>query len=223
MQLQALFRKRDVFTTTLMTYMTAAYKTDFIEWDPATVAMQLKADLHIDVPGYNLDKIQAGCSLFTSNLFHVSIETFLPVCLTMSRGVAITTSLVPANLHDLAWGLSEARLLEGTDFDADGFSHNIALYTGIILDQEGLYEPPKVFEFAEYPKGRKEAAYNAIAATPDDYQLYYEMQQQKRDEINTGIQQRLLALFNEIRTLPLGNLNGAYLENIIGKLKAAGV
>jgi hypothetical protein len=48
------------------------------------------------------------------------------------------------------------------------------------------------------------------------------MQKQKRDEINTGIQQRLLALFNEIRLLPLGNLNGAYLENIIGKLKSAG-
>lgn len=219
--IQDLFSKRDVFTTTLMTYMTTAYNTEFIEWDPATVALQLKQDLKMDVPGYNLDKIQAASSLFTSNLFHVSLETFLPICMSFSRGTAVGTALTPANIYDIAWGVSEARLLEGTDFDEEGFSHNIRLYTGVILDQEGFYELPKVLDFAEFQKGRKEAAYNAIAASPEDYQLYYEMQKQKRDAINIGIQQRLVALFEELKSMPLKDLNKAYLENILGKLKSS--
>ena len=221
MQIQDLFRNKNAFATSLMTYMTSAYGTEFIEWDPTTVELQLKDDLNMDVPGYTLDKIQAASSLFTSNLFHLSLETFIPLCLTFSRGVAITSTLVPANMYDLAWGVTEARLLEGSDFDQEGFSHNIRMYTGAILDLEGLYDPPKCLDFAEYGKGRKEKAYNAIANRADDYQLFYSMQQEKRDNINSALQERFIKLFTELKALPLKDLNGMYLDNILNKLTVA--
>lgn len=213
-----LFASKDACATPMLSWMLHKYGTECLQWDPASVELQLREDLGIAVPNYNLDKIQAASSLLTSNLFHVSLESFANICLALHRGVISPDSLIPANMYDVAWGVTEGRLLEGPDFDKEGFGHNIAMYVGTVLDNAGLYEPGRILSFAEYPAGRKEAVYAAIADTAEDYELYQSRQKDLRDQLNLDLQLKLRSLFEQSLKLALPDSNMEYLQSVVTKL-----
>lgn len=214
-----LFVSPNAYATPMFAWMLNKYGVEVIQWDPATVQLQLKDDLGVDVPGYNLDKIHAACTLLGTNLFHVSLETFNNICLAFTRGVVSGQYMIPANAFDILWGVTEAKILEGADMEVEGFGHNIALYAGLVLDQAGLYEPIKMLGWAEYGSGRKEAVYSAIADNPDDYELYQSRQQDMRDALNEDIQKKMVELFTQIRDLQIPGSNAKYLEAVLGKIQ----
>jgi len=213
-----LFVSKNAYATPMFTWMLNKYGTEIIQWDPATLELQLREDLGVTVPGYNLDKIHAACSLLASNLFHVSLETFNNICLAFSRGLVSGDYMIPASAFDILWGVTEAKILEGGDFDKEGFSHNIALYAGVVMDQAGIYEPVKTLSWAEYQRGRKEAVYAAIADDPLDYEVYQSRQTDKRDQLNEDLQSKMLEMFTQIKELQIPGANTQYLEQVIAKL-----
>ena len=214
-----LFGSKDAYATPMFLWMLQRYGVDIIHWDPATIELQLREDL-VEVPGYNLDKINAACSLLASNLFHTSLETFNNICLAFTRGVVSKDYMIPANAFDILWGVTEAKIIEGQDFDKEGFDPNIAHYAGFVLDQAGIYEPIKMLHWIQYQDGRKEAVYNAIADDPLAYETYKSMQQEKKDNLNEDIQKKMIEMFTQVKDLNIPGSNQAYIEHVLKSISA---
>jgi hypothetical protein len=219
MTAKELFTSKDAYATPMFLWMLQKYGTDIIHWDPATIELQLREDLGEAVPGYNLDKINAACSLLASNLFHTSLETFNNLCLAFSRGVVSGEYMIPARSFDILWGVTEAKIIEGPDFDKEGFDPNIALYAGVTLDHEGIYEPIKMLHWITYPEGRKETVYNAIADDPLSYETYKSMQQDKKDQLNQDVQKKMIEMFKQVRDLHIPGANQQYLDHVLKSIQ----
>jgi hypothetical protein len=196
------------------------YGTDMLEWDPVTIDMQLSEDLRIDIPDGVMDKLNAASSILQSNLFHISLETFNVTCTALSRGLAITDGFTPASLSDSVWGVTEANLLEGNDFWSQGFGHNIARYVGVLLDQGGVYTPPKMLQFAEYPDGVQERNYESFSGDELEFRVFWDRQQELKNTLEGYAKQRMAELFNELASLPIKGMNKEFVDKILNNLKA---
>jgi len=205
------------YTTSIMLLMVDKFGTDFIEWDPTTVNLEIKDAFGFEPRTALLDRVQAGASLFTSNLFQVSLETFSAVCNAMNFGAVTSEVFLPADLDDVLWGVTEAKLLMGSDFDSD-FSSNIQNYVGVLLGQAGFNKAPSILSFA------------SVKDIPDDVpdtlsdpileRAVYEKDQTDKAEIEQWNSAKIADLLSQIRNLPLQTGSTEFIDQIMEGLKA---
>ncbi len=221
MELAEYFTNKKSFATTLLTILVNEYGSEFMEWDPVATALQIKDDFGVDLAGSISDRIQAGTAVFVSNGFHTSFETYVTMCNAFSFELNFADNLVPADLDSCAWGCTEAKLLEGVEYDTEGFSQDIKKYVGYLLDAEGILKPPSVLNFASYPPQTLENTQNSMLNDEIMYKVFWEKQQEKKLELETGTQQRLADLFVQLQNLPIKNVNSDYISNAVMKLHKA--
>jgi hypothetical protein len=195
------------------------YGSEFLEWDPLTVNLQIASDFGFAPRQALLDKVQAGSSVFTTNLFHLSLEAFSTISNTLNLGVTTSELFLPADLDDVLWGVSEVRLLEGTELNDTKFSHNIARYVGFLLADGGIQHPPSVLSFAEYPEHESSNVQNNIVEQDAVlYQAFWTRQLQEKEELEVINKNKLYALFSQLRQLPL-KLDFEFVDKATTKLK----
>lgn len=193
------------FTTSIALILTDVYEgIEWTEWDPHTVEAELRQGFRLnDVPRTLMDRIQAASVLYTTNLFQVSFETFNVICQVLNGDVAVTDRLVPANLADVNWGVVEARTLTGDDWKTAPFSHDIARYVGVLLDQKNISEPPHLLRFAEYPD--KTDDFESLQPLEDPLWAADDLNRQvdATAEINQDVHEKLRALLRQVAELPI--------------------
>lgn len=214
--IKEILTSEDTFTTILLTILMDKYGTDFMSWDPLTCTLQVQDDFQIELPLINQDKIQAGCTLFTTNLFHVSLESFSTICNTLSFVPMTPGTLLPPSIDECLWGCTEARLLEGPDYDQEGFSHNIASYVGQLLNEEGIYKPPSVLAFTEYPADVQTNANNFLD-DPTEFQSFWQRQRETQDKLEELTKIKLQELLQQLKELPLKDIRQDF---VVGLLKS---
>lgn len=206
-----------LFSTSATVLLVDAWGIEFVDWDPATVEMELGTTFGIEPTPELLDRVSAAASLFNSNLFFLSLETFSSVCNALNFGVVSSEVFLPADLDDVLWGVSESRVLLGEIANETEFSHNVARYVGQLLAQEGIEEPPAILDFAEMDT-RRRGIDQAAFVDEVEAQVYYANQKDKKEGLESENNARLLSLFQQITRLPLryGNV-----EPIKDRLAAA--
>jgi len=210
------------FTTSILALLADHFGgMEFVNWDPLTVNLQISDDFHITPPQFLLDRVNAGSSIFTSPLFHRSLEAFSQICNVLNFGVVSSKVMVPADLDDVLWGVTEAMLLEGDMFKEEGFSHNIARYVGVLLMEAGIRETPSVLAFAEYDEYEEaNLEENLSSADPVFAKLYWEDQQHTKDTLEVYNQQQLLRLLEQLAVLPIKDAQKELFEAKITKIKS---
>jgi len=206
----------ELFATSAMALLSDVWGTEFIEWDPTTLALQLKTDFGFEPSPALQDRIQAACSLFTSNLFFVSIETFNPICDTLNFGTTVSNLLVPADLDDVLWGISEARILLGDDFQEDEFSHDVKRYIGLLLSQAGIRKPPKMLEFAEYDAAEAERYRSEL----DDEllsEVFWKTQEEDKVRLTRENNVRIMLLFRQLSLLPIRTGDTQFIRELMSR------
>jgi hypothetical protein len=199
------------FTTPLLTILTDKFTTDFLEWDPLTINIEIKENFGVEPSEELLNKIQAGSSLFTTNLFYLSPETFGIICNTLNRGPTSSELFIPADLEDVMWGVAEAKLLAG-DLGDNKFSHSIARYVGYLLQEEGIYKPPSILSFAEYDEQQEARLQdNFTAEDPLLYTAFWDKQASQRDELERVNKLKFDEFFKQLSGLPV-QLDKAFVE-----------
>lgn len=209
----------NTYTTCVMALLMDKYTMEFIQWDPLALAMDIKDDFHIEPDAQLMDKIGAGSSLLTSNLFFVSLEAFNAICNTLNLGINPSETFLPADLDDIHWGLLEAKMLLGDVFDEESFSHDIARYCGALLADRGIYEPPQILQFAEFDEEIVRNLGDVAAGDVNDDDLallkaHTEGVEQERESMTALANAKIDELVDQLKQLPLENPNKEWFARI---------
>lgn len=212
-------RDPQLFTTSAIVLLTDRFGPEFMDWDPVTVGMEIEAEYGIEPIAELQDRIQAGSSLYTTDLFFVSLETFSPVCNALNFGTATSQIMLPADLDDVLWGCTEALILLGEIYEAAQFSHNIALYVGALLSQAGIVKPPKILAFAEYSDDMVLRSDAAFEGDETMRMSFWKDQEHEREMLEKWNQSKIVALMKQLEALPLRNGNTDFIRKTREKLK----
>jgi hypothetical protein len=209
-----------LYTTSALILCSDAFGSEFIEWDPLTLNLEIKNKYGFEPSENLLDMLQAGCSLYTSDLFFKSLETFAPVCNALNFGTVTSELFLPPDLDDVLWGCTEAKIILGETYDDQDFSHNIGRFTGALLDDQGIYQPPRILKFAEYPDEREAMAHDAFLGDEVGYGAWQENQKEENRMLEEWNMRKLRALLVQIKQLPIKTGSTDFINNAISSLEA---
>jgi len=210
-----------LYTTSALILCSDAFGSEFIEWDPITLELEIKTQYGFSPSENLLDMIQAGCSLYTSDLFFKSLETFAPLCNALNFGTVTSELFLPPDLDDILWGCSEAKIILGNTYDENDFSHNIARFTGALLDEQGDYTPPRILKFAEYPEDRDKTSHDAFEGDTVGYGAWQDTQNEERDMLEEWNKRKIRALMVQIKQLPIKTGSTEFIDNVLKVLESA--
>jgi hypothetical protein len=208
------------FATSALLLLIDKFDMEVLEWDPVTISMEVASTYGFEPSQGLLDRINAASVLYTSNLFHISLETFAAVCNSLNFGTVTSELFLPADLDDVLWGVTEARVLLGDTYDETPFSHNIARYVGSLLIDEGVRRPPSMLSFAEYPEDQQ-AEETGLEDDPDAFSLYWKTQDEERNSLERINNAKLVALMQQITALPLKRGNADMIRETLSGLAPA--
>jgi len=209
------------FATCSLAILVDRFTTAFFDWDPATLALEIKHEYGIEPPNYLTDRVQAGAALFTTDLFHVAIEAFTATCNAFARSPVLKGVFLPPDLDDCLWGVTEAVLLEGpTEDEVVPFSQPVARYVGLLLQQSGIKEPPSMLAFAEYPE--TDVLPESLAGTEDTtmFEANWARMAQRPAVLESANLSTLQELYRQLLTLPVRDLDLSYVEQALTVLQS---
>lgn len=138
--------------TVLYTLCLKTFGSEFHEWEPETIWMELQDEFKVDPVDSNKDKIISAVTLVTSNSFYEDFRVFEAVCKGLNGESGDLEWLTPLTPEEVTWAVVESRILDSTPED---FSLEVATYTAETLRLGGIYHCPKPLTFcqlsAKYP------------------------------------------------------------------------
>jgi hypothetical protein len=204
-----------LFCTSVAAIMTDNFDAEWLNWEPETVEMELRVLGKQPPSPFLMDKAMAVSVLLSTNLFHVSFETFNNLVQVFNFDTAKSDLFIPASIDDVLWGCTEARILEGPEqFDNEGFSHDIARYTGTLLSQHGMTKTPSVLNFAEYDTEEMDRRDIMLASDEFIFKAYWDSHRGLLEEAEREVVTKTKTLLEQVRGLPLKNGDTSFIDNI---------
>jgi len=210
-QIREVLEDEKSFGTCLLALVLDNYGTEAFDWEPDTLRMQLKDDFSATLPLVNHDKLWSLIVAMTTNQFQLSAEIFSQTCRALNGDEAEFADFSPVDPDDLAWGVAEVVYNDPPDpqLGNNEFSHEVARYTGLVLYNNGVLEPPKFLQFAEYPS--ENPVLDLETAFVDDADMF-EAARQKQVDTKIGLEDyvkgRMVELMQQLQQLPLMNRKG---------------
>jgi hypothetical protein len=121
------------------------YGEEVYDWDPLTVAMELRDDFRGEPAAEVLDKWGAIQIIMTSGAFFERLDAFMGICNTLASGQPFFSVFDPVTIEEAAWGVTEVAL----NRELRPFSYNIKQYLLKLLKADGYSEndfPPALKE-----------------------------------------------------------------------------
>jgi len=139
------FLDENVFATTLVRILTAAYHSEWINWLPATIVLEIKDDFDIaELSPTIFDKICAAQRILISDGFWNRWNEYNLLSRILNNSPASFTMFIPATPYDLAWGTTEAWILYPPDESTDqAISMEVKRFTAVALKQFGVPRVPE--------------------------------------------------------------------------------
>lgn len=204
----AVFADPASFGTTLAVALVDLAGTAALSWDPLAVAMEVQAAAGVDVTPANFSKLMAAAAVVTTDRFARCLPDFIAVCNALSGHGLSPGVFDPAEAEDVAWGVTEALLLESLFFgragDAEPLSEEVRRYVGKVLDREGIMDPPDVLAVAlRDDRGRARRVAAQHAGDPDLLALIRGVEAAKAGGITDHVRDGLRTLVNQLTTMSL--------------------
>lgn len=205
--LQEAWTSRETFATVLLTLFLDRFGMEALEWDPATIALELEEEFDIKLPQLSLDRLLVAIQLLTTDRFFKSLPDFVDFCNVLSGATYRPDMWDPADAEEVAWGITEALLISPPDeSDPEPFTDEIRAYIGSVLDSEGLINPPDVLRIA-LRQARVSPSIEDFSDDPDMFHAIYDVEAGKTEDINQTILTQTKLLAAQLTALELKNGN----------------
>lgn len=173
------------FATVLLSILLKAYGTEALEWDGATIQMQVKEDFEVEMPRRVYDQLMALISALTTDTVYAEVDVFdETVNALCRRGIGAFRGVPPA--LDVAWAVTEIEMADPEPIGRDPkkrWNNNILRYIRVVLDDEGLSIAPKTLGMVkDKPASTHETSDPAIFAAS------WHSKQRAADEIDRQVE-----------------------------------
>jgi hypothetical protein len=180
-----------------------------LEWDPATIALEVEEEFSVELPQLSLDRLLVAIQILTTDRFYKNLPDFIAFCNTLDGDEFNPNTFDPADAEEVAWGITEALLLSPPDDDdREPFSDEIRAYIGAVLDKEGLINAPDVLKIA-LRRARVSPSIEDFSDDPEMFSAVYTLEEGKNEDINQAIKLKLQLLIAQLSALNLENGNTA--------------
>ena len=160
------------------------YGEQAYDWDPVTVAMELKDDFQADICAPAMDRWCAMQVVMGSDAFFKRLDAFLNVCNTLASGSPAFETFDPVTSEEAAWAVAEVAL----NRDMLPFSYSIQQYMRQQLEADGFDPssgdlPPVFAEMFELSpdEGRIRSSFTGAAADVNDRNITGYLREQRLD------------------------------------------
>lgn len=199
----------ETFATVLLTLFLDKFGMEALEWDPATITLEIEEEFNVDLPQLSLDRLLVAIQIVTTDKFYKSLPDFIAFCNTLDGEEYDPRVFDPADAEEVAWGITEALMLSPPDDDdKEPFTDEIRAYIGAVLDSEGLINAPDVLQIA-LRRARISPNIDDFSDDPDMFSAVYTLEEGKKEDINQAIKLKLQLLIAQLSALNLENGNTA--------------
>jgi hypothetical protein len=210
-KLGELWTSPDTFATSLLSLAIDEFGTQCFDWEPETIWMGIKEKYGVDVPQGAKDRLMAGINLMTTNLFYTSVEAFTQITNVLNGARANFYLYDPVEPYEAGWALTEVLLLEpptkeereDNDNFKGRFSPEVLRYMGVMLEEDGIDNPPDLLKIADMGPQTVTTAEETFADDPAIFGGFQKISNQKSQDIVDYIKGQLDRLIAQLKTLPL--------------------
>lgn len=203
--LQEAWTSNETFASVLLTLFIDKFGTEALQWDPATIAMEIEEDFNVELSQQSMDKLMTAIQLLTTDRFFKSLPDFINFCNILSGDTYNPEMWDPADAEEVAWGITEALLISPPDDeDEEPFSNEVRAYIGSVLDSEGIINPPDILRIA-LRTTRVSPSVGDFSDDPEMFNAIYDMEEGKKEDINQTIVMKTKLLAAQLAALNLEN------------------
>lgn len=177
---------------------------EVLQWDPATVHMELEESLGTKPSAACFNKLMGAMELVASDAFYRDLPTFIRLCNVLYNGTLDLENFDPADAGEVAWGITEALLIWPPDpQDDEPFDQKIVEYIGYALRDEGIMRPPDVLQLGILPDDTWSRVQDTFSDDPQMFRAIYGVEAAKTEEINQMVKDRLRQILVLLDVIPL--------------------
>jgi len=190
--------EKETFATVLVAALIKLYGLQVLDWDGATIQMQLKDDLEVDPPRQVYDQFMALINALHTDMIYRDVPLFDETISALNRQGVGTQQDIPS-VDEVAWAVYEIRMNDPDPVSRDPknpWSRDIRKYVRLVLDDEGLQLAPEVLSFA----GSKHIAPESVD-DPAYYAGTWNSQQARADEVDQIVNEKAQTLIQHLITL----------------------
>jgi acyl carrier protein len=171
--------------------------------------MEIEDDFGINLPQGSFDRLMVARNLLTTDDFYRSLPDFVQWCGVLNGDTYDPLLWDPADAQEVAWGISEALIIEPPD-EEEPFNSEIRAYIGAVLDEEGIMNAPDILRLALRNVDLTAKVHGDFSDDPIMFAAIYGFEKSKTDDINNYTRGQLRLLISQLEQLPLrlGETNG---------------
>ena len=128
----------------LYTVLTAQYGEEWLDWDPATIYLELRDDFNAEPASEVMDRISALLVAVCTGEFFVRYEAFSGITHALNTGQPSFTMFDPVETEEAGWAVTELSLIR--DLLPFGYSVKQYLKQALLADGYNADNPPPVLE-----------------------------------------------------------------------------
>lgn len=168
-------------------------------WDPETIRLSLQ-EIGVTLSQAAFSRLLVACDILTSDRFRQDASAFIEYCNVLSGDILGSGIFDPADLDEIAWGLTEASLISPEDQDYQ-YSPDIVGYIDRVIDDNGLVTVPPVLQIS--PLITRRQVPGDFAEDPELFGAVYEIEETKLQNLTDLLKDRTRVLLQQITSLPL--------------------
>ena len=151
---QAVFSNSELYPLLYHLILLKKYGSEYYNWDPETVRLQIKDDFNISISDIISNKIQAVSTLLVTDQFYIYWEAFESITKALITGYPQFVHVTPLYPEEICWGLISA-CLNDSDYNSIKelpLSPEVIGYITVTLEMQGIYNPPKCIKDMPFDK-----------------------------------------------------------------------
>jgi hypothetical protein len=212
---QEAWKSRETFASVLLTLFLDKFGIEALDWDPATITLEIEEEFDVELPQLALDKLLVAIQILTTDKFFKSLPDFVMFCNVMCGDTYRPDMWDPADAEEVAWGITEALLISPPeDDDKEPFTDEVRGYIGAVLDSEGIITAPDILRIA-LRAARVSPSITDFSDDPTMFNAVYDLEAGKTEDINQSVRLKTDLLIKQMAALDLKNGNTEYVVKML--------
>jgi hypothetical protein len=190
-------RSGELLSTSMLAIVLDQFGAEALNWEPETLKMEL-SDLLGVTP--QMDGLNGLITALTTDMFHTDYLVFNRVCEALNGDPVDHDDLDPVTPEMMAWAITEVGIHQDKDH-RDEFTEEVKRYIGFLCSYYGLRVPKGVLKFADMPPEDD----SSLRSDPQIHAAFLKGQETNNTLVSEYVRVRLLALIDQLGTIPLDN------------------